>query len=377
MPLKSLLRKSKEERTSSKLQEPSRDGSPALSVPLPYGYLPLRPSPETSTSQITRPTVSIGAPSRGTQRLPAGWTAERDGRYGEWYYVNIYTEKSQWEKPTGPVYPPAPPSKSNILWHTEPTGPQTGLPEGWKAEWDGRYKEWFFVNVYTKRSQWDKPTRPVYAPHERRDHNSHVVQFWQGGRYLCPDWYMLEQVAELPREDLDYLCATCRHINLSYLFSESEPARTAPPEDYIRLGPFREMAEEPTCRLCRIVTATIRERIKLSTRDEGVKLETDVERLLTAEWYLSPFVYEHESKPVTNILHLQHSIFDEEPKEDTPFALRRVFDGERGGRRIPDDVLDFSWIKETIERCDINTEFPPKDFEFPLLMVGNHLQSHS
>lgn len=57
------------------------------------------------------------------------------------------------------------------------------MPEGWKAQWNEQYKEWyaistslyhsellvtddfclrFYVNIYTKQSQWDKPTQPVY-----------------------------------------------------------------------------------------------------------------------------------------------------------------------------------------------------------------------
>jgi hypothetical protein len=27
-----------------------------------------------------------------------------------------------------------------------------------------KYKEWFYVNIHTKKSQWDKPTEPVYPP---------------------------------------------------------------------------------------------------------------------------------------------------------------------------------------------------------------------
>ncbi|KAL2349902.1 hypothetical protein BJ546DRAFT_564558 [Cryomyces antarcticus] len=29
---------------------------------------------------------------------------------------------------------------------------------------NGTYSEWFYVNIYTKQSQWDKPTEPVYPP---------------------------------------------------------------------------------------------------------------------------------------------------------------------------------------------------------------------
>jgi len=44
-----------------------------------------------------------------------------------------------------------------------PAGPPPPkVPEGWKAQWNAQYQEWFFVNIYTKKSQWDKPTAPVY-----------------------------------------------------------------------------------------------------------------------------------------------------------------------------------------------------------------------
>lgn len=36
------------------------------------------------------------------------------------------------------------------------------MPAGWKAQWNAQYSEWFYVNIYTKKSQWDKPTEPVY-----------------------------------------------------------------------------------------------------------------------------------------------------------------------------------------------------------------------
>ncbi|KAF2734868.1 hypothetical protein EJ04DRAFT_576568 [Polyplosphaeria fusca] len=49
-----------------------------------------------------------------------------------------------------------------------PTGPPPPkVPEGWKAVWNDQYSEWFFVNIYTKKSQWDKPDTPVYPPGEQ------------------------------------------------------------------------------------------------------------------------------------------------------------------------------------------------------------------
>ncbi|EMD59177.1 hypothetical protein GGP41_009061 [Bipolaris sorokiniana] len=47
-----------------------------------------------------------------------------------------------------------------------PGPPPPHVPEGWKAVWNAQYNEWFYVNTYTKQSQWEKPTQPVYPPGE-------------------------------------------------------------------------------------------------------------------------------------------------------------------------------------------------------------------
>ncbi|ESZ95696.1 hypothetical protein SBOR_3916 [Sclerotinia borealis F-4128] len=45
-----------------------------------------------------------------------------------------------------------------------PTGPPPPkVPAGYKAVWNAEYKEWFYVNIYTKKSTWDKPTEAVYS----------------------------------------------------------------------------------------------------------------------------------------------------------------------------------------------------------------------
>ncbi|KAK4987605.1 WW domain-containing protein wwm1 [Elasticomyces elasticus] len=50
---------------------------------------------------------------------------------------------------------------------TPPSGPPPPkVPSGWKAQWNEQYGEWFYVNIYTKKSQWDRPTDPVYPPVE-------------------------------------------------------------------------------------------------------------------------------------------------------------------------------------------------------------------
>ena len=44
-----------------------------------------------------------------------------------------------------------------------PGPPPPRVPEGWKAVWNEQYREWFYVNIYTKQSQWDKPAEPQYS----------------------------------------------------------------------------------------------------------------------------------------------------------------------------------------------------------------------
>ncbi|KAF2471264.1 uncharacterized protein BDR25DRAFT_25096 [Lindgomyces ingoldianus] len=50
-----------------------------------------------------------------------------------------------------------------------PGPPPPKAPKGWKVLWNDQYSEWFYVNIYTKKSQWDKPDEPVYPPGEAPD----------------------------------------------------------------------------------------------------------------------------------------------------------------------------------------------------------------
>ncbi|KAI0998758.1 hypothetical protein K3495_g9441 [Podosphaera aphanis] len=47
-----------------------------------------------------------------------------------------------------------------------PPGPPPNVapqvPDGYKAQWNEQYNEWFYVNIYTKKSQWNKPTEPAF-----------------------------------------------------------------------------------------------------------------------------------------------------------------------------------------------------------------------
>ncbi|KIW18104.1 hypothetical protein PV08_02391 [Exophiala spinifera] len=45
-----------------------------------------------------------------------------------------------------------------------PGPPPPKVPEGWKAVFNDQYQTWFYVNTYTKKSTWDKPTEPARPP---------------------------------------------------------------------------------------------------------------------------------------------------------------------------------------------------------------------
>ncbi|KKA21352.1 WW domain protein, partial [Rasamsonia emersonii CBS 393.64] len=42
-----------------------------------------------------------------------------------------------------------------------PGPPPPPVPPGWKAQFDDRYKQWFFVNLKTGVSQWEPPDAPA------------------------------------------------------------------------------------------------------------------------------------------------------------------------------------------------------------------------
>ncbi|KAL8846321.1 MAG: hypothetical protein Q9221_008587 [Calogaya cf. arnoldii] len=43
-----------------------------------------------------------------------------------------------------------------------PGPPPPRVPEGWKAQWNDQYHEWFYVNLHTKISQWELPAQPAH-----------------------------------------------------------------------------------------------------------------------------------------------------------------------------------------------------------------------
>ena len=344
-------------------QKPSVPYAPPVALPSrqkPQNDVPHTPPPDLSIKSkpldgaqlISAVDTELKAREAIFMGLPRGWRVTRDTLYNECFYVNIHTGKTQWQHP---------------------------LPDGWKSRWDSAHNEWFYINLKTGKSQWQAPYDPDPEELPRTDHNNRA----RGGRIIASqtvsekaEWY-IEDPSALPEHHPDYLCKTCRHIDLEFLFFESRLARTAPATDYIRLGPLPEIARQTTCAFCRIVYATIKlrvdlERARLSSQDDG-----ELQRLLNAEWYLSPFRFYDPQYPLGWQLFMRHSIYDEDQQEDTthmlsshPFALRVVVDEPRGGRRLPlADHLDFAWIQRTIELCELSTDMPPRELEYPIRAI--------
>ncbi|KAJ5105119.1 hypothetical protein NUU61_002466 [Penicillium alfredii] len=46
--------------------------------------------------------------------------------------------------------------------YAPPSGPPPpSVPEGWKPQYDDRYQTWFYVNLATGKSQWERPEAPA------------------------------------------------------------------------------------------------------------------------------------------------------------------------------------------------------------------------
>lgn len=150
--------------------------------------------------------------------VPAGWAPSWNEQYQTWsvpphtaltlltsplppysfltwprYYINTKSKQSQWEKPTSPVAtrPPSPArdgdgddklsplvasaasevdKMSAQFESTQIESSQQGtvagsappeVPAGWLAKWNESYQTWFYYNMVTKGSTWERPTVPV------------------------------------------------------------------------------------------------------------------------------------------------------------------------------------------------------------------------
>ncbi|MCJ1350694.1 MAG: hypothetical protein MMC33_000675 [Icmadophila ericetorum] len=77
---------------------------------------------------------------------------------------HLSTENQSNSPVSYPLENPNASPKIHSLLTTSHVETQSKVPLGYKAIWNDKYEEWFYVNIYTKESTWEQPTKPVYPP---------------------------------------------------------------------------------------------------------------------------------------------------------------------------------------------------------------------
>lgn len=80
--------------------------------------------------------------------LPIGWIKILDKPSGKYFYVNLKTKRRQWNDPR--EY-----GARNIRDYTEEI---RALPTGWYIAYDPETKRDYYFNTYTNHSQWHFPS---------------------------------------------------------------------------------------------------------------------------------------------------------------------------------------------------------------------------
>jgi hypothetical protein len=233
------------------------------------------------------------------------------------------------------------------------------------------------VDSSSSQARYSSAPRTTQQVRPREDHNNNRRSLVSGSNSHCRPWYV-ENPDKYEKGHRNYLCETCCHINLEYLFHPQAVVlgeAPAPSEEYICLGPLPEMIRESSCKLCYLVATTIQIRIGSGTdqTSDGAQRQ----RLLEATWFLSPSVYTHEQYGVGFQLFLRPDVFEKEQRNNNnhthpsyPFGLRLITnEAPRGGRAVPPLQLDFEWIRQTIDLCELSTDMPAPHFDHPIRVI--------
>jgi hypothetical protein len=101
--------------------------------------------------------------------LPSGWL-ELTTEDNEIYYESMHTDETQWERPTRPstgilpIVTSTTTTTSTTSKLTAPVVPKVNaLPDGWE-ELKTETGEKFFASIWTDESQWERPTQPAKRP---------------------------------------------------------------------------------------------------------------------------------------------------------------------------------------------------------------------
>jgi hypothetical protein len=231
----------------------------------------------------------------------------------------------------------------------------------------------------TAEKCFPKEPSSVYDKYGQQGHHDVVVSLCQDGKIRISGRHRWARWYKQDFDRLSNLCGNCRHIDFEYVFYRAKEDTTTDPEDFIRLGSMAKIATKTSCPFCVLVANAIATRL---TRDEKgtIIVNPESSRLLTAEWYLTPFTYSHYQYGKGFQLFLFPNIRgeDNDPvgandirqfRPDWPFAVRVLNGSQRGGRRISAHQLDFGWIRSTFQLCDYSSRPFPRLFQHRVRVV--------
>lgn len=118
-----------------------------------------------------------------------------------------------------------------------------------------------------------------------------------------PIWYIKDPPV-LDKGDLSYMYPTCRHVDLECIFKQSEPRQSVIADEYIDLGPLKDILRKPQCGLCRLVGAIAlmdqgsqQSRPSRSKQGSDEQSQGNVDLDFESRCYLTPCVYTCEEYP--------------------------------------------------------------------------------
>lgn len=95
--------------------------------------------------------------------VPAGWVTKWNEQYQTWFYYNMVTKESTWEKPTAPAEgaaagapersePPTvavsrEPASEPVSRQTQSREEVPVVPDGWSAQWNDMYQAWYVLRA--------------------------------------------------------------------------------------------------------------------------------------------------------------------------------------------------------------------------------------
>jgi hypothetical protein len=183
---------------------------------------------------------------------------------------------------------------------------------------------------------------------------------------MVPFWY-IRNPAPAPKGSRNYLCATCRHINILELFKQKESSEMPGLRDYISIGTFWKMVESQDCGLCQLASRIIAldTGVKLPkglSKEERHKKQKEKLNELMAEgiiFYICPIRFQTTfSEPVLYICsdkevnEASKMTSSHRPRGSMGFRPMSNAEPNLGRLLMTPDVIDFEWIRNMMERCD-------------------------